>query len=84
MQTLMMNAKMNAGMTVQIEDEKSSGRVVAMKEQEREVTYMTKAQSEKHRVNRIRKARQSAEIIQRAWRRYLARKEVDKRRRHRR
>lgn len=66
-------------MMVEIEDEPLTGRVVAMKEKEREQTYMSKAQVERNRVNRIRKARQSAEKIQRAWRRYRARKELEKR-----
>ena len=45
-----------------------------MKEKEREENYMNKAQVERDRVTRIRKARQSAEMIQRCWRRYIAKK----------
>ena len=46
-----------------------------MKEKEREENYMNKAQVERDRVTRIRKARQSAEMIQRCWRRYIAKRE---------
>ena len=54
-------------------------RVKAMDDQEREKTYMSKATVERNRVNRIRKARMSAEIIQRSWRRYLLRKRLSER-----
>lgn len=62
-----------SGMSVEIEEEQPS-KIRAMPEQEREQTYMSKAQLEKERVHRIRKARKSAEMIQRAWRRYRSRK----------
>lgn len=60
--------------SVQFESEAHPGRVTALDEKEREKTYMSKAQVERDRVNRIRKARQSAEVIQRSWRRYLSKK----------
>ncbi|KAL4224986.1 hypothetical protein ACF0H5_015681 [Mactra antiquata] len=66
------NSTQNA--SVQFEQDEQPGRVTALDENEREKTYMSKAQIERDRVNRIRKARQSAEIIQRSWRRYLAQK----------
>ena len=59
---------------VEIEEEEHPGKVTALKEKEREENYMNKAQAEKDRVTRIRKARQSAEVIQRCWRRYIAKK----------
>ncbi|XP_053385145.1 uncharacterized protein LOC128550327 isoform X2 [Mercenaria mercenaria] len=60
---------------VQYEDELDTPRrVTALKEKEREKKFMSKAQVERDRVHRIRKARQSAEVIQRSWRRYLAKK----------
>jgi hypothetical protein len=49
-------------------------RVTAFKDKERETKFMSKAHMERDRVHRIRKARQSAEVIQRSWRRYLAKK----------
>lgn len=88
MQKLMMSANIsslrNNAMAVEIEGENSPGHVTAMREQERETTYMSKVQSERNRVSRIRLAQQSAEKIQRAWRRYRARKELMKRRNRRR
>ena len=44
-------------------------RITALKEADRERVYMTKAQVEKERVQKIRRARRAAEVIQRAWRR---------------
>ncbi|XP_041365194.1 kinesin-like protein KIF6 [Gigantopelta aegis] len=43
-------------------------KITALKEADRERVYMTKAQTEKERVEKIRKARHAAEVIQRAWR----------------
>ena len=60
--------------TLEIEEEEHSGKVTALKEKEREENYMSKAQVERDRISRIRKARQSAEMIQRCWRRYMAKK----------
>lgn len=60
--------------SVEFEEEDHPGRVTALNEQEREKKFMSKAQIERDRVHRIRKARQSAEVIQRSWRRYLAQK----------
>lgn len=60
--------------TLEIEEEEHPGKVTALKEKEREENYMNKALVERDRVTRIRKARQSAEIIQRCWRRYMAKK----------
>ena len=80
LQKLLMTSNINTirnnAMAVEIEVENSPGHVTATKEQERETTYMGKVQNERHRVSRIRLAQQSAEKIQRAWRRYRAKKEL--------
>ncbi|XP_052233464.1 kinesin-like protein KIF3A isoform X2 [Dreissena polymorpha] len=75
-----LNTTQNSTIVVDDEDDRPK-RVVAMDDQEREKTYMSKAMVERNRVNRIRKARMSAEIIQRAWRRYKARRELQRLRR---
>ncbi|KAK3102585.1 hypothetical protein FSP39_012383 [Pinctada imbricata] len=55
-------------------EEAKSPRVKAIPDDEAESTYMEKLQVQKDRVSRIRKARHSAEVIQKAWRKYQARK----------
>ncbi|XP_069133111.1 serine/arginine repetitive matrix protein 2-like [Argopecten irradians] len=52
--------------------------VTALPEEKAEDVFMTKVQQQKDRVNKIRKARASAEVIQRTWRRYAAKKKVQK------
>ncbi|XP_052801023.1 uncharacterized protein LOC128231841 isoform X2 [Mya arenaria] len=84
MQKFLMSASFNTSgnstIIVDPEDDQPH-RVKAMDDQEREKTYMSKATVERNRVNRIRKARMSAEIIQRAWRRYIMKKRLSDRRR---
>ncbi|OWF53096.1 kinesin heavy chain-like isoform X2 [Mizuhopecten yessoensis] len=52
--------------------------VTALPEEKAEDVFMTKVQEQKDRVSKIRKARASAEIIQRTWRRFAAKKKVQK------
>ncbi|XP_033751791.1 LOW QUALITY PROTEIN: kinesin heavy chain-like [Pecten maximus] len=55
-----------------------TSQVTALPEEKAEDVFMTKVQQQKDRVNKIRKARASAEVIQRTWRRFAAKKKVQK------
>ncbi|XP_070198832.1 kinesin heavy chain-like [Littorina saxatilis] len=46
----------------------TSPRIQALKDPQREMTYMERIQAERERVAKIRKAREAAEAIQQAWR----------------
>ncbi|XP_076451124.1 uncharacterized protein LOC143287006 [Babylonia areolata] len=56
--------------TPDTDPEVTSPRIQALKDAQRESTYMGRVQAEKERVAKIRQARQAAEAIQRAWRRH--------------
>ncbi|KAJ8298690.1 hypothetical protein KUTeg_022750 [Tegillarca granosa] len=62
----------NLNSSLQIEETRSP-RVTAIPEEEAEQTFMSKVKEQKNRVDKIRKARAAATVIQRAWRRYHAR-----------
>ncbi|XP_060082119.1 kinesin heavy chain-like [Ylistrum balloti] len=55
-----------------------TSQVTALPEEKAEDVFMSKVQQQKDRVNKIRKARASAEIIQRSWRKFAAKKKVQK------
>ena len=44
--------------------------LVALKEEERERTYMSRVVAEKERVAKIRKAQDAAQLIQKSWRNF--------------
>ncbi|XP_067655828.1 kinesin heavy chain-like [Haliotis asinina] len=48
----------------------SRQKIKALPDTERESAYMSKAETERHRIAKIRKARQAAEVIQKAWRKH--------------
>ncbi|XP_046328231.2 kinesin heavy chain-like isoform X1 [Haliotis rufescens] len=48
----------------------SRQKIKALPDTERESAYMSKAETERHRIAKIRKARQAAEVIQKAWRQH--------------
>ena len=50
-------------------------RIKALPENEREGSFMKAAREQKERVNKIRKARAAAEVIQKWWRMQHARKQ---------
>lgn len=58
--------------------EEKANKVTALPEDEAEHTFMTKVQVQKERVSKIRKACKSAEVIQRAWRRYVLKKKKNR------
>ena len=57
-----------------IDVDKFVPRIKALREDEREVSYMNTAREQNERVARIRKSKLAAEVIQRSWRSYNAKK----------
>ncbi|KAK3594078.1 hypothetical protein CHS0354_040846 [Potamilus streckersoni] len=55
-------------------EEETPQKITALEDKEREISFMNRAQAERDRVARIRQAQQAAETIQKAWKRYIARK----------
>ncbi|KAL3841622.1 hypothetical protein ACJMK2_019736 [Sinanodonta woodiana] len=55
-------------------EEETPKKITALEDKDREISFMNRAQAERNRVARIRQARQAAEKIQRAWKRYIAMK----------
>ena len=57
-----------------IDVDKFVPRIKALRDDEREVTYMNTAREQNERIARIRKSKLAAEVIQKSWRSYRAKK----------